>query len=156
MVGADGKAPYQRFFGKPIREELFEFMEQVMYRKRKAAFKDLESHWMPGTWLGRRWGHHTHIIWNGEKAVEAYAVQRLPKTERWNKSILEKRTATPWNKSPNLAERMAEPHVIPGTAPAPQAEPSSGDYTVVPHPMHITTRTWKIGDTLLTAKGALL
>ena len=58
-----------------------------MFRKRKSALKDLESHWMPGTWLGRRWGSDTHIIWNGEKALEAFAVQRLPKENRWDRDV---------------------------------------------------------------------
>ena len=81
--------------GKPIREETFEYGEQVMYRERKAALKDLEPRWLPATWLGRRWGTHTHILWDGTKALEAYAVQRRPKEERWNKEILEKISATP-------------------------------------------------------------
>ena len=79
MKGADGETPYERLVGKIIREEALEIGEQVMFRKRKSVLKDLESHWMPGTWLGRRWGTYTHIIWNGEKALEAFSVQRLPR-----------------------------------------------------------------------------
>ena len=140
LRGADGKTPYERLSGKSIREESYEIGEQVMFRKRKSALKDLESHWMPGTWLGRRWGTYTHIIWNGEKALEAYAVQRLPKENRWDKDILQKITATPWNWNPTDQERMQEVHVIPGTGAQSHDGPRAReDYTVVPNPMHITT-----------------
>ena len=96
--------------------------------------KDLDSRYVPGTWLGRRWGHHTHIIWDGEKAVEAYAVQKRPKEERWNKQILENITATPWNWTPTTRERL-QVEVIPGGGGEPRL-PSElpEDYTVIPPP----------------------
>ena len=74
LKGPDGETRYHRLMGKPIGEETFEYGEQVMYRKRKAALKDLEPHWLPATWLGRRWGTHIHILRDGTKALEAYAV----------------------------------------------------------------------------------
>ena len=122
LQGTDGKTPYQRLFGKPIREETFEFGEQVLFRKRKSKMKDLETRWLAGTWLGRRWGHYTHILWDGERTVEAHAVQRLPKLERWNKQVLEKITSTPWNWAPTDREKARDAGVIPGSGPQPQEE----------------------------------
>ena len=87
-------------FSKAVREDIYEFGEHALYRKRKAVLKDLETHWLNGTWLGRRWGTYIHLIWNGEKVVEAYAVQRFPKEELWNKQLLEKVTAAPWDWAP--------------------------------------------------------
>ena len=115
LKGPDGKTPYHRLMGKPVREETFEYGEQVMFRKRKAALRDLETHWLPATWLGRRWGTYTHILWDGAKTLEAYAAQRRPKDERWNKGILEQITATPWNWTP-LTSSASNPMLYPAQA----------------------------------------
>ena len=140
LMGPDGKTPYHRLWGKPIREETFEYGEQVLYRKRKSALRDLETHWLPATWLGRRWGNHTHILWDGSKTIEAYAAQRRPKEERWSKEILQAITATPWNWTPADAGRV-QPHVIPGTgAPITLHSNEPENYTINPHPMHISVQ----------------
>ena len=86
LVGGDGKTPYHKLFAKPFREDIFECGEQIFIRKHKAALKYLDPHWMPGTWLWRRWGHFTHLIWHGETIFEAYAVQRVPQDQRWSKT----------------------------------------------------------------------
>ena len=35
IVGRDGKTPYQRHFGKTVKDETLEFGELVYYRKRR-------------------------------------------------------------------------------------------------------------------------
>jgi len=84
MVGKDGKTGYERLFGKTVKEEIIEFGEQVWYRRRKGESKDLQSRWLPGTWLGKRWGSIDHLVFAKNEVVEARAVQRRPEAERWS------------------------------------------------------------------------
>ena len=99
MVGWDGKTAYQRHFVKAIKDEGLEFGELVYDRKRKGDMRDLEAHWMPGVWLGKPWGSITHQVWTGSKVIDAHAVQRRPRDERWSKEELLKITAPPGNVS---------------------------------------------------------
>ena len=137
QVGHDGKTPFQRHFGKPVKDEGLEFGELVFYRLRKGEVKDLDAKWMPGLWLGKPWGAITHRIWTGDRTIEAYAVQRRPRDERWSLEELMKVTATPWQWEPELLRAPEEPIVIQGGGPAPdqvvQEEELRG-----PNPMHIT------------------
>ena len=54
----DGRTAYERLFGKEIREEGLEFGEQIWWRKPRKQDTNvlLDARWMPGTWLGRKWG----------------------------------------------------------------------------------------------------
>ena len=69
LVGHDGKTAYTRLFGKPCRDEGFEFGERVHFRRGTARSASLDARWEDGIWLGRRWGGVTHIV---------AAVLRLP------------------------------------------------------------------------------
>ena len=137
LIGADGKSAYQRLFGKPIREDIYGIGEQVMFRKRKSAVRDLDSRWMPGTWLGKNWGAQSHIVWDGERALEVFAVQKRPKEERWSLDVIQGITATPWNWSPETHEQATQPQIIPGTEPVENPVDQDENYTGAPHPMHI-------------------
>ena len=41
-----------------------EFGERAFYKKRNYDHNEnhLEARWLPGTWLGKRWGTQTHIL----------------------------------------------------------------------------------------------
>ena len=133
LVGKDGKTAYQRIFGKPARDEVFEFGERLLWRKRQSAIHntDLNGRYLDGIWLGKRWGTHTHLVWTGTEVVEVYAFQRLPLDERWSREQLEAVTATPWN-----WKSSTDPQG-PGRAPM-LDEPVAEHEPRAPNPMHIT------------------
>ena len=76
LVGADGRTPYERLFGKSVREEALEFGEVVHYRRRARQDANvlLEPRWCSAVWLGRRWGSITHRIFVDGQVVDARAV----------------------------------------------------------------------------------
>ena len=84
--------------------------------------RDLEAHWMPGVWLGKPWGSITHQVWTGSKVIDAHAVQRRPRDERWSKEELLKITATPWECEPRAIDEGAAPPVVGGGVAAPSQE----------------------------------
>ena len=114
LVGHDGKTAYQRLWGKPIREETLEIGECIYYRKRKSATRDLETRWLPGVWLGRRWSTYTHLVFTDGQVIEVYAVQRRPKNERWSREAIDEVKAYPWDWKPIEIEQGI-PTAIPGT-----------------------------------------
>eukprot|EP00969_Alexandrium_andersonii_P269329 11904061-Alexandrium_andersonii.AAC.1 len=62
-MGHDGRAAFERLFGKPSRGDRYEFGEQVHYRVRPDDLdRSLTPRRVPGTWLGRRWGSASHIV----------------------------------------------------------------------------------------------
>jgi hypothetical protein len=99
MQGSDGKTAYQRLFGKQVHEEGLEFGERVMVKGRRSNEINvvLEARWRPGIWLGRTWGSISHrVATSATEVVEARAVHRVPKTERWDRDALNNIQATPW------------------------------------------------------------
>eukprot|EP00969_Alexandrium_andersonii_P143942 6364983-Alexandrium_andersonii.AAC.1 len=62
-MGHDGHAAFERLFGKPSRDDDYEFGEQVHYRARPGDMdRSLNPRWESGAWLGRRWGSASHIV----------------------------------------------------------------------------------------------
>ena len=55
LVGHDGKTAYGRLFGKPSRDEGYEFGERNLFRRGVARLGSLDARWEEGIWLGRRW-----------------------------------------------------------------------------------------------------
>eukprot|EP00969_Alexandrium_andersonii_P039361 1725159-Alexandrium_andersonii.AAC.1 len=47
LVGHDGRAAFERLFGKPSRGDGYEFGKPS---------RSLNPRWGAGAWLGRRWG----------------------------------------------------------------------------------------------------
>ena len=97
LQSADGRTAYERLYGKPVREEGLEFGEQLYWRRQKRTDMNvvLEQRWQPGTWLGRQWGSKLHKIAVGNEVIEARAIQRKPRSERWDRTALESIAATP-------------------------------------------------------------
>ena len=58
LRSSDGRTAYERRFGKSLREEGYEFAEQVYYMRPATRDRNviLEPRWTAGTWLGRKWG----------------------------------------------------------------------------------------------------
>jgi len=125
LVGADGRTPYERLFGKKVREEALEFGEVILYRPRTRQDANvlLEPRWCTGVWLGRRWGSMTHRIYADGQVVDARAVQRVPLEERWVADRLAAIRATPWclDPGPDGATVLVLPPlpVDPAAGPAP-------------------------------------
>ena len=119
LKGQDGRTGFERLYGKPAREEAFELGEVVLWRRPKKPDSNvlLESRWEEGIWLGRKWGSMVHFIGMGREVVEARAVQRKPKEERWNKDLLQNLLASPWC-NPVPLEDQRVPEVLP-----PRGEP---------------------------------
>eukprot|EP00969_Alexandrium_andersonii_P018436 805555-Alexandrium_andersonii.AAC.1 len=61
-MGHDGRAAFERLFGKPSRGDGCEFGEQAHYRARPDVVdRSLNPRWESGTWLGRRWSTASHM-----------------------------------------------------------------------------------------------
>ena len=136
LVGHDGKTAYQRLWGKTAQEEILEIGERIFWRKRKSAMKDLDSRYHPGIWLGRVWGSSTHIVWDGQKAIEVYGIQRVPKDERWSRADIEAIIATPWDWEPQAQQGEQRP-LIPERLDSPLADAQQDTEPGRPHSMHI-------------------
>ena len=98
LVGHDGRTAYARLFGKPCRDEAYEFGEQVYFKRKMAGLGSLDARWEAGTWLGRGWGTVTHIVAvNANEVIEVRAVMRRPLSERWSRDELQAIRAVPWS-----------------------------------------------------------
>lgn len=116
LQSSDGKTGYQRLFGKQVHKEGLEFGEKVMYMLRRSQETNvvLDARWKTGYWLGRTWGSISNRIATSERTViEARAVHRVPKPERWDLDGLNKLQATPWLWTvPECAATEDQPAVI--------------------------------------------
>ena len=90
--------------------------------------------------MGKPWGSITHLIHTEGQVVEAHAVQRRPRDERWSREELGNIRATPWQRAPPEGDQLPEIEVIPGKAADEQDRPDDCVEEVrhEPHPMHIT------------------
>ena len=61
LVGHDGKSACGRLFGKPCRDEGYEFGERIHFRRGLARRGSLDARWEDGIWLGRHWGADLHL-----------------------------------------------------------------------------------------------
>eukprot|EP00969_Alexandrium_andersonii_P041296 1810002-Alexandrium_andersonii.AAC.1 len=86
-MGHDGRAAFERLFGKPRRGDGREFGEQVHYRVRPDDVgRSLNPRWGSGAWLGRRWGTASHIVAvSAREARSVRAVARRPLGGRWSR-----------------------------------------------------------------------
>eukprot|EP00969_Alexandrium_andersonii_P127915 5653063-Alexandrium_andersonii.AAC.1 len=86
-MGHDGRAAFERLFGKSCRDDGYAFGEQVRYRVRPDDMdRSLNPRWESGTWLGRRWGSASHIAAVNAHEVRSFrAVARRPFGERWSR-----------------------------------------------------------------------
>eukprot|EP00969_Alexandrium_andersonii_P146974 6499295-Alexandrium_andersonii.AAC.1 len=63
LVGHGGRAAFERLFGKPSRDDGYEFGEQVFFRAHtNDVDRSLSARWDHGVWLGRRWGTASHFV----------------------------------------------------------------------------------------------
>jgi hypothetical protein len=111
LVGHDGRTAYQRHTGKKCREDIREFGESVLYKKRFARKPSLQERWAIGTWIGKRWSTSEHVIVAEDgNVVHAGVVHPRPFADRWQPQAVEKITALPWCMTPNarIAQTMPE------------------------------------------------
>eukprot|EP00969_Alexandrium_andersonii_P267952 11840598-Alexandrium_andersonii.AAC.1 len=63
LVGHDGRTAFERLFGKPSRDDGYEFGEQVFFRARPSDMdRSLSAQWGQGVRLGSRWGTACRIV----------------------------------------------------------------------------------------------
>ena len=77
-IGSDGKTAYQRWKGKPLKREIAEFGESVLYLKAGSAGHDkLACRWESGVWLGVRDETSEVLIGTSSGVVKARDFKRL-------------------------------------------------------------------------------
>ena len=105
QVGADGRTPYYRLYGKHSNKGLLEFGEQVMakpLRQKKTTKKlALKDRWVHATWVGvdHKTNEHVVVLRDGGAAIRVRTVLRRPKSDRWDAKALGDVKARP--KMPN-------------------------------------------------------
>jgi hypothetical protein len=150
LQGSDGKTAYNRLFGKEVHEEQLEFGEKVLYKTKpnKEQGVVIDVRWRDGVWLGRSWGSTRHRIMIGPRQViEARAVQRVPKPNRWDADKLSNLIATT-SKWIVADEEEAESVMLPLGGPAPEARPRQNRSTYLDKYIY-TIRTSSCGAILL-------
>eukprot|EP00969_Alexandrium_andersonii_P251729 11125232-Alexandrium_andersonii.AAC.1 len=116
LVGHDGRAAFERLFGKPSRGDGYEFGEQVRFRARPDDMdRGLNPRWEPGIWLGRRWGSASHIVAVSATEVRSVrAVARCPLSERWSREAQQGLVSAPWVwRAESTSADGGPPQVIP-------------------------------------------
>ena len=114
LVGADGRTPYYRTYGKQFIAKTFELGEQVWAkpkRKVKTTRKSaLAARWLDGTWVGydHRSNEHLIILASGGPAIRVRTVKPRPDSERWSSKAIDEIKAT-MNKPNPKDESQGEP-----------------------------------------------
>ena len=114
-VGTDGMSAWRRLFGKDPHGTIVEFGESVLFRA-PGDSRDrpkLGARYLPGVWLGRRWGSTEHLVIGPDGcACTCWALQRLPFSERWRAASVEGITALPWRWKPLHPADQLAPGVV--------------------------------------------
>ena len=115
-IGPDGMTPVQRLTGRPCRQQLAEFGEQVWAKPlRRTSDKDhvratLDSRWLEATWVGihDRTGEHVVIVRKPGQAIKVRNIKLRPGAEWWSRAAIEEKRATP--RRPDPLSRRGEHH----------------------------------------------
>ena len=63
-------------FGKPCRDEIVEFGEEVHYRISEFDTGSLVARWATGVWLEKRWKSSEHLIGTPNGVLKSYEIKR--------------------------------------------------------------------------------
>ena len=76
--GPDGRTPYERLTGKPVREEGLELGESVLFRMPRSPGTNvlLEARWLEGVYVGRKRGSNLALASRG-RAFDSQAWLRV-------------------------------------------------------------------------------
>ena len=142
QVGKCGKTPYERLKGKSSKTELCEVGEKVMYMplKSKNGMASMSERYKPGIWLGvNEKNGELHIATESGLVVGSRSIRRLPESAKWDKDMVEKIRATPWNH--NVPEEQANVTFGPTDKPdIPEPVPMHHEPEIVPRRMRIHKR----------------
>ena len=96
-VGKDGRTAFERLKGKPMRKELVEFGEQVLYKKvMHKHLGKLTAKWGMGTFLGVREDSLEYLVGTDEGVLKARSIHREPEAARWNAEAVLGICGVPW------------------------------------------------------------
>ena len=86
QVGTDGMAAYERRWGRRCRIPTVSFGEKVWYKKRDKPKEQQKSDtkWEKAIWLGHARDSNEAVVGTHEGAYRAYAIKRMPESERWD------------------------------------------------------------------------
>ena len=112
QINRDGNTAYENVFGKPCRDEIVEFGEEVHYRISEIHTGILDARSASGVWLGERGKSSEHVIGTPQGVVKSYAIKRNPIEDRWNREAIEAVIGTPWQMVPSPKD-VSEPRVLP-------------------------------------------
>ena len=107
-VGPDGFTAIQRLTGRPCKQQLAEFGEQVWAKPlRRTSDKErpqatLDGRWLEGTWVGvhDRTGEHIVVLKTGQ-AIKVRTIKLKPESERWKADAISCIRATPRQPDPD-------------------------------------------------------
>ena len=73
----------------------------------------LQTRWLPGTWLGKRWATNEHVVaLPSGKVVRARVIQEVPEAERWNKQHILGVVGVPWAAAGTVTYRDGRPLLV--------------------------------------------
>ena len=107
QVGKDGQTAWRRLIGKPAKNKIVEFGEQVLakpLRSKKTNIRvSLRTKWIEATWVGatRNSNEHLVVLSKGGPVIKVRTVQRRTLADRWDLQAIKDIRATPRRPNPS-------------------------------------------------------
>ena len=97
-VGNDGKTSFERLRGRPCRQEVLLFGENVWYKElygKGNKDEKLGPKWLEGVWLGHQGHTNEPPIGTPEGTINTWAVKRKTEEDQWSKDAVENMLGSP-------------------------------------------------------------
>ena len=128
MKGADGRTAWELEQGKPWKQPVPPFGEQVYFLPHRVGSKlnKMDTRWEEGAFIGVNDRSGELRVMTASGAADTRSVRRKPLGNRWDKELLEKQIGVPWMPYPGAADSK----VLPAAVVIPVSEENVAD--VVP------------------------
>ena len=133
QLGRDGMTPFQRLKGRTWKIELPEFGETVEFMKRTKH--KLSPKWEQGIYIGVKVNTSERIVGTRTGIFVVQSVRRKPKSERWNRQLVEDLWGLPWKlrakdeaEEEEVPEMPGEVNINPEVPEVPNEETRAHDH----------------------------
>ena len=92
----DGKTSYERRWHQTYSKPIADFGEAALFHLMAGVPTKTSNRWELGIWLGRCTQSDEHFVGLGEVVYRTTSIRRLPRSEKYQRHLLEKLVAVPW------------------------------------------------------------